>query len=109
MALNVTTVSSPAPVTPAAFAAPTTSEQVANPGNDVLLWVKVGATATTITVVRPGDHPAGDPVGDLVVGPLTSEERIVPIGREYADSALAGDAAVTFDQVAGVTALLLRV
>lgn len=108
MAIPVTTISGAAPVTPVALAAPVASETIANAGNDVLLYVEVGATATTITVVRPGLNAAGDPVADFVIGPLTSTTRFIPIGAEYVDSAT-GLATVQFSQVTGVLSRLLRV
>lgn len=105
MALATLSLAGAAPVTPTAFAAPTVSEVVQRPGPTKFLWVKVGGTATTITVVRPGTHPGGDTVDDNVIGPLTSVERVIPIGSEY--RAADGTATVQFSQVTGVTALLI--
>jgi hypothetical protein len=105
MALAALPLAGAAPITPAAFAAPTVSEAVARPGPNKFLWVKVGGTATTITIVRPGTHPGGDVVDDNVIGPLTSVERIIPIGAEYKGAD--GNATVQFSQVTGVTALLI--
>lgn len=95
-------------VTPTAFAAPLATETVDNPGGGVFLWVKVGATATTVTVERPGSHPSGDVVDDLVLTGLTNTERVIPIGVEFRDPSTCA-ANVTFSQVVGVTALLLTV
>lgn len=106
MALASTTIGDAA-ATPATFAAPTTAEEISDPGRGVFLYVKVGATATTVTVVRPGTHAAGDAVNDLVLTGLQNEDRIIRIGREYRNPA-DGNADVTFSQVTGVTALLLR-
>lgn len=94
-------------MTPAAFAAPTTEEDIADPGPGVFLWVKVGATATNITVVRPGNHPAGDAVADFTLTGLTNTERVIPITREFRDPT-SKEATVQFSQVTNVTALLVR-
>lgn len=96
-----------APVTPPAFAAPTVSESIPNPGPGVFLWVEVGATPTTITVNRYGKLPAGDEVPDLVFTALSNTKRLIPIGRDMRDPAT-GAALVAFSQVVGVTALLQR-
>jgi hypothetical protein len=107
MALAETTLSSRAATTPTAFAAPTVAEVVTDPGAGVFLWVKVGGTATTITVLRPGTNPEGDVIADWVVATaVTNTERVIPIGARFADTD--GDADVTFSQVTGVTALLVR-
>ena len=106
MALASQSVSS-AVVTPTAFAAPTTEETIENPGPGVFLWVKIGATATDITVERPGTHGAGDSIADYTETALTATERIIPIGREYRDPSTLV-ATVTFSQVTNVTALLIR-
>jgi hypothetical protein len=107
MAIPVTTLAD-AVVTPTAFAAPTVSEAIASAGPGVYLWVKVGATATTVTVVRPGNNKLGDAVADYTTGALTSQERIIPITRDLKDTAT-GLVTVTFSQVASVTACLIRV
>lgn len=96
-----------APVTPAAFAAPTVSEPITAPGPGVLLWVKVGGTATTITVNRYGTTADGEALPDRVLTGLSNTERIIPIGRSYVNPAT-GSALVEFSQVTGVTAVLLR-
>ena len=107
MAISITTIPGPTPVTPSALAAPTVSEQIVDPGNDVILYFEVGATPTTVTVVRPGTHSSGDNVADFVIGPLTSTTRFVRIGAEYADP-VTGNATVLFSQVAAVLARLIR-
>jgi hypothetical protein len=108
MALAETTLSSTAAVTPTAFAAPTTAETITNPGRGVFLWVKIGGTATTVTLVRPGTHGVGgDAIVDwTVVSGATNTERVIPVPASFADTD--GDADVTFSQVTGVTALLVR-
>lgn len=95
-------------VTPTAEAAPTTEETIAASGPGVLLQVTVGGTATTITVARPGTHPGGDAIDDLVLSALSNTTRIIPILREYRDPST-GLVTVTFSQVTNVTARVLRV
>lgn len=95
------------PITPVAFAAPTASDTI-QCGDNVWLWAKIGATATTITLEDPGrSAPGRVPSVDLVIGPLTSVERVVRIPRRFAKPD--GNADVTFSQVTGVTALGLIV
>ncbi len=107
MALATQTLQN-AVVTPTAFAAPTTSETVASPGVGKFLWVKVGGTATTITIARPGTWPAGDTNTTWTSGSLTSVERIIPITADFRDPTTSL-ATVLFSQVTGVTALLITV
>ena len=107
MALVTVSPSGAAPITLLAAAAPTTSETITNPDHDTWLEINVGGTATTVTVVRPGTHEAGDAAADLTIGPLTSTNRLVRIGEEYTDTAT-GTATVTFSQVTAVTARLWR-
>lgn len=93
--------------TPTAFAAPTTEETISDPGPGVFLWVKIGATSTNITVVRPGSHTAGDAIADYAETGLTNTERIIPITRDLRDPSTKL-ATVQFSQVTNVTALLIR-
>lgn len=106
MALASQTVNA-AVVTPTAFAAPTTEETISDPGAGVYLWVKIGATSTDVTVVRPGSHGAGDAIADYALTGLTNTERLIPITREYRDPSTKV-ATVQFSQVTNVTALLIR-
>jgi hypothetical protein len=72
-----------------------------NDGN-VMLHVKVGATATTITIASPnqcdqgGTHP-------LVIGPLTSTERMLGPFPPKRFNAADGTVGITYSQVVGVT------
>jgi hypothetical protein len=107
MALVTTTISSRAPIVVTAKAAPTTSELITTPTWGTILEYDIGGTATTITVVRPGVTGAGDPITDLVIGPITSALGAVRVTPEYADPAT-GSATVLFSQVTAVTARLWR-
>ena len=97
-----------AAVTPTTLTAPTTNETVSAPGPGKFLRVVVGATTTTITVVRPGTQDAGDAITDYSTGAIVSTERIIPILREYRDPTT-GLATVQFSQVTNVTAVLITV
>lgn len=104
---QVTDIWGTATVTPSAPVAPAASEQVASPGPGVFAECIIGATATTVTVVRPGNFPAGDAVTDYSTGAVTSGTRIIPIGRDFRDPTT-GNAAVNFSQVTGVTWRIIR-
>jgi hypothetical protein len=108
MAINVVTLTGNAAITGLPAAAPTTSETIADVTQGTWLEVNVGGTATTITVLRPGNFSQGDAVSDWVIGPLTSTQRFLRIGPEFADPA-DGDADVTFSQVTAVTARVFKV
>ena len=90
------------------LAAPTTSETILAPDDRTGLLVVIGATATTITIVRPGDDVVGVAVTDQVIGPLTSTTRLIKVDANYVDRST-GNAAVTFSQVANVTASVVRI
>lgn len=107
MALVSQTIAS-AVVTPSAMAAPTTNETVSAPGPGKFLQVVIGATTTTVTVVRPNTHPGGDSITDYTTGAIVSTERWIPITRDYRDPDT-GLATVTFSQVTNVTARLVTV
>jgi hypothetical protein len=108
MALATQTVTlGGAVVTPTAFAAPTTSEPFAyTPGK--VLWIKIGGTATTTTIPRPGAYPAGDSNVTYTTGSLTTQERIIPISADMRDPTT-GNVTVLFSQITAVTALLITV
>jgi hypothetical protein len=82
--------------------APTTSESFLTPDDNSWLFVDVGVTATTITIVRPGNDAVGVAVTDKVIGPLTSVKRFIKIDRRYKDPTT-GNATVQFSQVTNVT------
>lgn len=89
------------------LAAPTVSETIPDPGPGVFLLVVVGGTATTITLVTPGNLPTGVAVPDTVIGPITNQTILVRVDGNYRDPAT-GNAAVTFSQVTAVTASIIR-
>lgn len=88
------------------FAAPTVSDTITwQPG--LLLYVKVGVTATDVTVVVPGiEEYTGVATPDLAVTAITSTERVFAIPKLARDPAT-GLVTVTYSQVAGVTQALL--
>jgi hypothetical protein len=97
-----------APVTQPALAAPTTSEVIANASWGTILEFEVGGTATTVTIVRPGNTAEGDAVADFVVLTAgTSTRRAVRIPENYKDPAT-GNVTVQFSQVTAVLARVWR-
>jgi hypothetical protein len=110
MAQVLVPIPTAAPVTPGAAVAPATSEVITAPGWNVIADITIGGTATTVTIVRPGNMAAGDAVTDFVVGAgaLTSTRRLVRIGSEYADP-VTGAVTITFSQVTAVTWQILVV
>lgn len=88
------------------FAAPTVSDTINwQPG--LLLYVKVGATATTVTIVIPGTQEySGADVDDLAATGITSTERVFAIPKLARDPAT-GLVTVTYSQISGVTHALL--
>lgn len=89
------------------LAAPTTTETIDTSGGNVLLLVTVGATATTVTLVVPGNDEYGSAKPDVTSASLTNTTRAFLIPRSAADSAT-GLVTVTFSQVASVTASIVR-
>lgn len=94
-------------ITPS-FAAPTTSDTITYQSG-LILYVKVGATATTVTVVVPGNQLySGTAKTDLVATSISNTERAFYISREAVDEST-GLVTVTYSQVTGVTAALLKI
>jgi hypothetical protein len=90
------------------FTAPTVSDTITWT-EGLILFVKIGATATTVTVDVPGNQPySGAAKTDLTSGAVTSGERTFYIGRDAMDPTT-GLVTVTYSQVTGVTAALLKV
>lgn len=89
------------------YTAPTASDTVQ--ADDRAFWhVKAGATATTFTVVVPGSK-FGQPLPDVVVGPLTSTDRFIgPLTVELADPST-GLVTLLTSQQTGVTAAVVRI
>jgi hypothetical protein len=101
------TAQSVSALTNATFSAPTTSDTI-TPDSGLILYVKVGGTATTITMVVPGNQPyTGTAITDATSGSITSTERQFGITRDLIDPAT-GLVNVTYSQVTGVTAALLK-
>lgn len=102
MAINFDVLST-AVLTPTTYVAPTTNETISSPGPGRYVHLKVGATTTTFTLVRPGNNLAGDAVADYTSGNLVNTERLIPITLEYRDPST-GTANLQISQVTGVTA-----
>jgi hypothetical protein len=86
--------------------APTVSDTFAyQPG--LQLYVEVGGTATTVTVVVPGSEPfSGGPKDDLVFTSISNTKLLVNIPQVAADST--GVVTVTYSQVTAVLSRLLK-
>ena len=94
-------------ITPS-FTTPTTSDTIAAQSG-LILFVKIGATATVVTVVVPGNQSySGTATTDLATGSITSTERVFDIPESIADTAT-GLITVTYSQVTNVTAALLKI
>jgi hypothetical protein len=90
------------------FAAPTVSDTIQYE-EGLALYVKIGGTATVVTLVIPGlQSVSGTAKTDLVTGSLSNAERVVEIPREAIDPDT-GLVTVTFSNVTGVTVALLKV
>jgi hypothetical protein len=94
-------------ITPS-FTTPTTSDTITY-SSGLILYVKVGGTSTTITVVVPGNQVySGAATTDLVVTSVTNTERAFFIAQEAVDPAT-GLVTVTYSQVTAVTSALLKI
>lgn len=89
-------------------AAPTTSETILAPDRYTLLCVTIGATATVVTLVRPGTDEVGVAVTDVVSASLTSVSKWFKVDEQFIDPTT-GNATVTFSQVTAVTAQVVRI
>ena len=105
MALNDFTISNA--LAAPTFAAPTASEFVGSVDRHTAIYVKNGATASSMTIVIPLNGPGDVPLADKVVSLGTSVERLVKIPVEAVDSTT-GLANITFTNVTTVTACLIR-
>jgi hypothetical protein len=75
----------------------------------LLLYVKVGATATTITVTPAGNQAYSGVAKDpLTTGAVTSDERVFAIPEEIADP-VTNLVTVSYSQTASVTAALFKI
>lgn len=94
-------------ITPS-FTAPTVSDTV-TPDDKLILYVKIGATSTDVTVVVPGNQEyTGTARTDLSATGLTNTERAFYLPRSIADPST-GLITVTYSQVTNVTSALLKV
>lgn len=94
-------------ITPA-FTTPTTSDTV-TPDEGLLLYVKVGGTATTVTIVIPGNQEyTGTALPDLSTGSITSTERVFNLSNRTLIDPATNLITVTYSQVTGVTSALIR-
>ncbi len=95
-------------ITPS-FATPTTSDTI-TPDTGLILYVKVGATATTITIVVPGNQTyVGSALPDLSTGSISNTERAFFINKDVLTDSSTGLINVTYSQVTNVTAALLKI
>jgi len=100
------TAQSVASLANATFSQPTTSDTI-TPDNGLILYVKIGATATTVTVVVPGNQPyTGTAIADATTGSVTNTERQIGITRDLIGAD--GLVTITYSQVTNVTAALLK-
>jgi hypothetical protein len=90
------------------FTTPTTSDTITF-DSGLILYVKVGGTATTIGITIPGNQPySGTATTDITTGSVTSQERVFYIARDAVDPAT-NLVTVTYSQVTGVTSALFKI
>jgi hypothetical protein len=93
-------------LSPAYVAASAGGDEIPNDG-DIMLHVKVAATATTVTIASPntcdqgGTHP-------LTIGPLTNTERMIGPFPPKRFNATDGNVDVSYSQVVGVTVAAIK-
>jgi hypothetical protein len=89
------------------FSAPTTSDTIAA-DDGLILYVKIGATSTNLTVVVPGTQPyTGTANSNATASSLTNTERQIPITRALIDPTT-NLATVQYSQVTNVTVALMK-
>jgi hypothetical protein len=93
-------------ITPS-FAAPTVSDTI-TPDSGLLLYVKNGATSSTVTVVVPGNQAYSGIAASDLTATFSNGERAFYIPPFIADPST-GLITVTYSSVATVTAALLKV
>jgi len=106
MAALTTQVIRRSAITPS-YAAAAGGGDTFTPGQRVFLHVKIGSTATTVTVAVPagkGVDFADMSVGSLSTGSVTSAERMLgPFPADLFADPVTGQVSVTYSQVTGVT------
>lgn len=110
MTINVVPVPDYVPVVALQHNTPGVNEFITGVNWNTLLEVILGATATTVTVVRPGNHLAGDPVGDFVWFNAATNVRGVMRLFPFSDTpgVPGGTVNVLFSQLTNVTARLMQ-
>lgn len=93
-------------ITPS-FAAPTVSDTIEYTSG-LILYVKNGATSSTVTVVVPGNQVYSGTAKTDLVATFSNGERAFFISQEAVDSAT-NLVTVTYSSVATVTVALLKV
>jgi hypothetical protein len=93
-------------ITPS-FAAPSVSDTITYT-TGLVLYVKNGATSSTVTIVVPGDQVYSGTAKTDLVATFSNAERAFYISPEAVDPAT-GLVTVTYSSVATVTAALLKV
>ena len=82
-------------------------------GDNIFLHVKVGGTASTVTIASPTttfcNLGGSGTAHQIVVGPLTSTERMIgPITAGRFNDPTTGVATVSYSAITGVTAALIQ-
>lgn len=93
-------------ITPS-FAAPTVSDTI-TPDSGLILYVKNGATSSTVTIVVPGNQVYSGTATTDLTATFSNSERAFYI-PEYLKDPTTGLISVTYSSVATVTAALLKV
>lgn len=106
MALMTPQVVSAAGTTPT-FAAPTASDTI-TPDTGLILYVKNGATSSTVTVVVPGNQPYSGAATTDLIQTFSNGERAFYIPPGLQDPAT-GLITVTYSSTATVTVALLKI
>jgi len=89
------------------FSAPTTSDTIAA-DDGLILYVKIGATATIVTVPVPGTQPyTGTANSSATTGSVSNTERQIPITRALIDPTT-NLATVNYSQITNVTVALMK-
>lgn len=89
------------------FAAPSSSDTI-TPDTGLILYVKNGATSSTVTVVVPGNQPYSGVATTDLIQTFANGERVFYLPREIADPTT-GLITVTYSSTATVTVALLKI
>jgi len=102
---QVLDVGSGAAPTFAAAAAGDTAE--VDPANTLIVKNGSGASVT-VTIATPGNLPSGDAYPDKAYTIPASQERWIPLIRDFSDPTISGQAAVSYSATASVTRAVVR-